>query len=176
MSDLAPDLEQDELEQRLRLSGGILSWEIEDLLQAFPQRAPFLLLDRVLSLIPGNHAVAIKRVTGHEGGFASHRHGFVFPSTFAVEALGQLAQLLASGLTLPSERKPADPWPRVVAVDDLVVHQELLAPGSLHLSASRFAGGPPTEDPRHRVFVGEVTLASGPYLQARLTLDPTPAE
>ncbi|MCI0651952.1 MAG: hypothetical protein L0Z55_08715 [Planctomycetes bacterium] len=65
--------------------------EIEDLCRLLPQRPPMLLLDRVIALVPRSHAVGIKLATGNEYGLSLVRHGFVFPSSLALEALAQLA-------------------------------------------------------------------------------------
>ena len=141
------------IERRRRFHGGVLELDAEDLLEIVPQRPPLLLLDRVLALVPGEHAVALKHVCGDEAGLDHHRHGFVFPSTFAAEALTQLAQLVVSGVAVPEDRTPAarldaETWPSLVAIDALTVHQELLEPGSLHLTVSKLEER--SEDPIDR--------------------------
>ena len=138
---MTQELDGEAQARRLRFRGGRLDLEIEDILAIVPQRPPLLLLDRVLSLVPGEHAVAVKNVCGEEAGLRPQRHGFVFPSTLVVEALSQLAQLVVSGVSVPPEAEgaqvpDADHWPRLVSIDALQVHQELVRPVPLHLTVS----------------------------------------
>lgn len=58
--------------------------------EIIPHRYPFLLIDKVIELIPGDKAVAIKNVTVNEHIFTGHfpeKH--VMPGVLIVEALAQ---------------------------------------------------------------------------------------
>jgi 3-hydroxyacyl-[acyl-carrier-protein] dehydratase len=67
--------------------------EIESLL---PHRFPFLLVDRVIEIDTGKHAVGIKNVTINEGFFQGHFPGNpIMPGVLIIEALAQLAGILA---------------------------------------------------------------------------------
>ena len=73
--------------------------EIEGVL---PHRYPFLLVDRILELVPGQKAVGLKNVTINEAFFAGHFPGNpVMPGVLTIEALAQTAGVLAfkSGVT-----------------------------------------------------------------------------
>ena len=67
--------------------------EIQKLL---PHRYPFLLVDRVVELVPGQRLVAFKNVTINEPFFNGHFPGHpVMPGVLILEALAQSAAILA---------------------------------------------------------------------------------
>lgn len=70
--------------------------EITDIMRHLPHRYPFLLVDRVLELVPGEHIAAIKNVTMNEPHFPGHfPHHPVMPGVLIIEAMAQAAGLLA---------------------------------------------------------------------------------
>jgi 3-hydroxyacyl-[acyl-carrier-protein] dehydratase len=70
--------------------------EITEIMRHLPHRYPFLLVDRVVELVPGEHVVAIKNVTMNEPHFTGHfPHHPIMPGVLIIEALAQAAGLLA---------------------------------------------------------------------------------
>ena len=70
--------------------------DIYDILKRLPHRYPFLLVDRVLELIPGQSIRALKNVTYNEPFFPGHfPHRPVMPGVMIIEALAQTAGILA---------------------------------------------------------------------------------
>ena len=68
---------------------------VEQIQQLLPHRYPFLLVDRVIELVPDKSAVAIKNVTINEPFFQGHFPGHpVMPGVLIVEAMAQAAGLL----------------------------------------------------------------------------------
>lgn len=72
------------------------SLDIKSILSILPHRFPFLLIDKVLELIPGEFITAIKNVTMNEPFFTGHfPENPVMPGVMILEALGQASGLLA---------------------------------------------------------------------------------
>lgn len=71
-------------------------YDIQEILNYLPHRYPFLLLDRVLKLIPGESVLALKNVTINEPFFQGHFPGMpVMPGVMILEAMGQAGGVLA---------------------------------------------------------------------------------
>ena len=70
--------------------------DIQQILKYLPHRYPFLLVDRVLELVPCQYIRAIKHVTFNEPQFTGHFPGFpVMPGVLILEAMAQTTGLLA---------------------------------------------------------------------------------
>jgi 3-hydroxyacyl-[acyl-carrier-protein] dehydratase len=83
-----------------------LKLDICDILKRLPHRYPFLLVDRVLDLVPWQSIRALKNVTVNEPFFPGHfPHRPVMPGVMIIEALAQAAGILAfvSAGTVPNE-------------------------------------------------------------------------
>jgi len=82
------------------------SLDISAIMQYLPHRYPFLLVDRVVSLVDGKSIRGIKNVTMNEPFFQGHFPGYpVMPGVLVIEALAQLASILAWQI---SGRTPGD--------------------------------------------------------------------
>ncbi len=72
------------------------SLDISEILQYLPHRYPFLLLDRVLSITPGESLTALKNVSCNEPFFPGHfPQRLIMPGVLILEALAQATGILA---------------------------------------------------------------------------------
>lgn len=72
------------------------SFDIHQVMRMLPHRYPFLLIDRVLEIHPGESLVAIKNVTINEPFFPGHfPHRPVMPGVLVVEAMAQACGILS---------------------------------------------------------------------------------
>lgn len=70
--------------------------DIHKILEHLPHRYPFLLVDRVVDLVPGKSIHAYKNVTINEPFFVGHfPHHPVMPGVLIMEALAQAAGILS---------------------------------------------------------------------------------
>ena len=75
---------------------------LQEILKILPHRYPFLLVDRVVEVVPGERLVAIKNVSFNEPYFMGHFPGYpVMPGVLILEAMAQAGALLA-GKTDPA--------------------------------------------------------------------------
>ncbi|WP_031479162.1 3-hydroxyacyl-ACP dehydratase FabZ [Maridesulfovibrio frigidus] len=69
--------------------------DIQKIMSLLPHRYPFLLVDRVEELIPGEHIKAYKNVTINEPFFQGHFPGLpVMPGVLIIEALAQAGGMI----------------------------------------------------------------------------------
>ncbi len=69
--------------------------EIHQIMRDIPHRYPFLLLDRVVDLVPNQSAVGIKNVSVNEPFFAGHFPNHpVMPGVLIIESMAQTAAVL----------------------------------------------------------------------------------
>jgi len=70
--------------------------DIHEILQHLPHRYPFLLVDRVLDVVPGERITALKNVSMNEPFFPGHYpHHPVMPGVLVIEAMAQAAAILS---------------------------------------------------------------------------------
>ncbi len=69
--------------------------DILEIRKYLPHRYPFLLVDRVVELVPGESIIAYKNITGNEDVFNGHFPNTpIFPGVMIVEALAQASGVL----------------------------------------------------------------------------------
>jgi len=74
--------------------------DIAQIMKILPHRYPFLLVDRIIELEPGERVVGIKNVTINEQFFIGHFPGHpVMPGVLILESMAQVAGVLAFAST-----------------------------------------------------------------------------
>ncbi len=72
------------------------AYGIQKIMELLPHRYPFLLVDRVIELVPDDRIMALKNVTMNEPFFSGHFPGQpVMPGVLIIEAMAQAGGLLA---------------------------------------------------------------------------------
>lgn len=72
-----------------------LEVDINGIMERIPHRYPFLLIDKVKDIIPGESATGIKNVTVNEPFFQGHFPGHpIMPGVLIVEAMAQTAAIV----------------------------------------------------------------------------------
>jgi len=113
--------------------------DITEIQRVLPHRFPFLLVDRVTEVVPGERITAYKNVTMNESFFNGHFPGHpVMPGVLILEALAQTCALLAyrtegttsehkvtylMGVDNAKFRKPVVPGDRLQLDIELVRHK-----------------------------------------------------
>ncbi len=80
------------------------TYDIRDIMKYLPHRYPFLLVDRVLEVVPDEKIVALKNVSMNEPFFQGHFPGFpVMPGVLIVEAMAQAGGVLFTSGASPEQ-------------------------------------------------------------------------
>jgi UDP-3-O-[3-hydroxymyristoyl] N-acetylglucosamine deacetylase/3-hydroxyacyl-[acyl-carrier-protein] dehydratase len=162
----------------LREDGSI---DIAGIMKLLPHRYPFLLVDRVLELVPRRRVVGIKNVSINEPFFAGHWPGMpIMPGVLVVEALAQTAGVLLAA-SIPREgkmvliaaidaiklRRPITPGDQVV----LEVVADRLKSRSAVVSGTAKVGGVPAAEARIRFAIVEAQQAAAGIARGAAGLD-----
>ena len=79
-------------------------YDVQAIMKFLPHRYPFILIDRVLELVPGEEVVALKNVTINEAFFQGHFPGNpIMPGVLIIEAMAQAGGILVIE-SMPPER------------------------------------------------------------------------
>lgn len=72
-----------------------MTLNFEEIKKLIPQRFPFIMIDKVIELVPGKEAVAIKNISGNDIFFLGHfPEKAIMPGALIIEAMAQTAIIL----------------------------------------------------------------------------------
>ena len=81
------------------------TFDIQKIMNLLPHRYPFIMIDRILELVPGEKVIALKNVTINEPFFQGHFPGSpIMPGVLIIEAMAQAGAMLAAE-SLPEEEQ-----------------------------------------------------------------------
>lgn len=81
--------------------------DITEIMAMLPHRYPFLMIDRVVELVPGQRVVAVKNVSINEPQFQGHFPGQpVMPGVLMVEAIAQACGIMAMSANPTFRERP----------------------------------------------------------------------
>jgi len=113
-----------------------VSVDINGIMKALPHRYPFLLVDRVLEIEPGERLVAIKNVTINEHFFIGHFPGNpVMPGVLIVEALAQAGALLVNASQTKDGQSLANKYLYLAGIDNARFRRVVVPGDQLRLEA-----------------------------------------
>ena len=73
------------------------AFDIHEIMKLLPHRYPFIMVDRILELTPGEKVIALKNVTINEPFFQGHfPENPIMPGVLIIEAMGQAGAVLAA--------------------------------------------------------------------------------
>lgn len=86
--------------------------DFNEVKKLIPQRFPFIMIDKILELEPGNYAISMKNITVNDSFFPGHfPENPIMPGTLILEAMAQTVIFLYStekdmGVENKNEKKP----------------------------------------------------------------------
>jgi UDP-3-O-[3-hydroxymyristoyl] N-acetylglucosamine deacetylase/3-hydroxyacyl-[acyl-carrier-protein] dehydratase len=129
--------------------------DINAIMRILPHRYPYLLVDRVLELVPGRRVRALKNVTCNEPFFTGHSPGRpIMPGVLIVEALAQ-----AAGVMIAERVNPAERVALIVSIDHVKVRRPVVPGDQLLLEVEALRIKDRTADVRGIARVGDQVAA-----------------
>lgn len=131
---------------------------IDEIKKVLPHRYPFLMVDRVIDIVPGKSGVGIKNVTANEEFFNGH-----FPTTptmpgvLMLEAMCQTAVLVGS--TIDSDDKKGQ-IVLLTGIDNAKFKNRVIPGDQLHIKVEKFAERGPFEKWQAEVYVEDKLCVS----------------
>jgi len=158
MSEAIP-AEAVEREKPAAASGAVIG--VERIMEMIPHRFPFLMIDRVIDLVPDRAAVGIKNVTINEYFFQGHFPGDpVMPGVLVIEAMAQTAAVLVVH-TLGSDSEGKLVY--FMSIDNAKFRRPVRPGDQLHVHVAKERSRGPVWKFRGEVKVAGITVADAVF-------------
>ena len=109
--------------------------DIQEIIKLLPHRYPFIMIDRILELTPGEKVIALKNVTINEPFFQGHfPENPIMPGVLIIEAMGQAGAVLAAK---SMERESHDSLIYFMGMDKVKFHKPVI-PGDQLIFEMKF--------------------------------------
>jgi beta-hydroxyacyl-ACP dehydratase FabZ len=139
--------------------------DINEIMQYLPHRYPFLLLDRIIEMVPEKRVVGIKNVTVNEPFFQGHFPNHpIMPGVLIIESMAQTAGVLSMQMV-------EDPAAKVIyfmSIDKAKFRQPVLPGDQLRLELDVIKIRPPIMKFDGKAYVGDKKVAEA-QLTATIT-------
>jgi beta-hydroxyacyl-ACP dehydratase FabZ len=81
-------------------------YDIREIMELLPHRYPFILVDRIVEMVPDERIIGLKNVTMNEPFFQGHFPGTpIMPGVLIVEAMAQVGAILVNTSRSEGKRK-----------------------------------------------------------------------
>lgn len=136
--------------------------QVTDIMKILPHRYPFLLVDRVVELVPSQRCVGIKNVTMNEPFFQGHFPEMpVMPGVLITEALAQVG-----GICLLCEEENEGLIPMFTGIDNVRFRTPVVPGDTLRLEVEIVKVKGKMGKVHGKAYVGDKLVASGDYMFA----------
>ncbi|MBW1917732.1 MAG: 3-hydroxyacyl-ACP dehydratase FabZ [Deltaproteobacteria bacterium] len=137
---------------------------IEEIMGYLPHRYPFLLVDRIVSIIPGKKIVGLKNVTLNEPFFQGHFPGRpVMPGVLIIEAMAQVGGVLAYMSTQAHRNNQLYYF---MGMDKVRFRKPVVPGDQLIMELETLRGGKRIWKMQGKAFVNETLVAEGEFMAA----------
>ena len=145
--------------------------DLAEIQKMLPHRYPFLLVDRVVEIVPGQKLLAYKNVTINEPFFTGHFPGHpVMPGVLILESLAQACAILAYK---SAEMDPTREVSYLMAIDGAKFRKPVLPGDRLDLEVTILKHKGPIWKQKGIASVNGVKVAEGEFLATVMDLNST---
>lgn len=137
--------------------------DIQAIERILPHRYPFLLVDRILDLIPGKRVVGLKNVTMNEHFFTGHFPGHpIMPGVLIIESMAQTGSILILDALEEPEKKLA----YFMGIDQVKFRKPVLPGDQLRIEVEMVRFRPSNCKMAGRAFVADELVCEAEFIAA----------